>query len=276
MLEEIRQLKGEEDGPISIILAGVHGDERCGVEALEKILPNLRIEKGEVLFGYGNPQAIKANKRYIEANLNRMFVEDKSLSLKEKESYEYKRAQFLKTYLDKAETLLDIHASSVKNTKPFVICEANAKGIFEYLPVNIIVSGFDEVEPGGTDYYMNKSGKTGICVECGYLNNPQSTEIAEESIFAFLKVRGHITKDNMVCRRQRYVRMYKKYFAKTDNFILSKTFGDFEEVQKGQLIGIDGGEEVRALKQSVILFAHNGKKVGDEAFLLGEEKESLV
>ena len=39
MFEEITQLTGKEKGPASIILAGVHGDEKCGVEALKKILP---------------------------------------------------------------------------------------------------------------------------------------------------------------------------------------------------------------------------------------------
>jgi len=275
MFEEISQLTGKEKSPTSIILAGIHGNERCGVEALEKILPNLEIERGVILFGYGNPRAIETNKRYLEANLNRMFANDDSLSANEKESYEYNRAQFLKTYLDKADALLDIHASSIPNSKSFAICEANAKGIIEYLPVDLVVSGFDKVEPGGTDYYMNSNEKVGITLECGYLNDPQSTKVAEESVFAFLKSRGHLAND-IKPQQQSYVRVYKKYFTKTDNFTLSKPFENFEALEENQLIGIDGQEEIRALKRSLILFAHNCNKTESEAFLLGEKKENLV
>ncbi len=275
MFEEITQLTGKEKGSTSIILAGIHGDEKCGVEALRKILPNLEIERGRILFGYGNPRAIEAHQRFTEANLNRMFKSDDVLSKNEKGSYEYKRAQFLKNYLNLADALFDIHASSIPETKPFVICEENAKGIVEYLPVDLVVSGFDKVEPGGTDYYMNSIGKIGICVECGYLGNPKSAQIAEESIFAFLKARRHITSD-ITPRIQSYVRIYKKYHTKTDKFTLSKPFENFEVVEEDQLIGIDGEEEIKATKQSLILFAHNCKKIGGEAFLLGEKKESLV
>ncbi|MDE1919095.1 MAG: succinylglutamate desuccinylase/aspartoacylase family protein [Patescibacteria group bacterium] len=270
MSEEITELIGKEEGPTSIILAGIHGNEQCGVEALKKILPSLKIEKGNVLFGYGNPRAIEANKRYTETNLNRMFKNNELLSKKEKESYEYQRAQFLKTYLGKAEALLDIHASSTPNSKVFAICEANAKGIIEYLPVDLVVSGFDDVQPGGTDYYMNSIGKVGICVECGYLGSPESIKTAEESIFAFLKARGHLSND-IAAKRQSHVRMYDLYFTRTDNFTLSKPFADFEEIKKGQVVGTDGGEEVKTGKNSVILFARNRGRVGDEAFLLGEK-----
>src|SRR3989338_1698315 len=275
MFEEITKIVGREEGTTSIVLVGVHGDEKCGVEALEKILPNLEIERGTVVFFYGNPRAIETNKRYTETNLNRMFNDDELLTTKEKESYEYRRAQFLKTYLDKTEVLLDIHASSIPNSRVFAICEANANGIVEFLPVDLVVSGFDKVEPGGTDYYMNSIGKIGICLECGYIKDPQSAKIAEESIFAFLKARGHMT-NILVPQKQTYVQMFKKYFAKTDKFTLSKPFENFEVLKENQIIGIDGQEEVKTSKRSLILFAHNGTKVGDEVFLLGEEKESLV
>ena len=275
MYEEITKLIGKEKGPTSIILAGVHGDERCGIDALEKILPTILIEKGIVLFGYGNPRAIEANKRFTESNLNRLFKDDDLLLETERNSYEYKRAQFLKKYLNQADALLDIHANLTLNSKPFLICEVNAKEIVERLPIDLVVSGFDHIQPGGTDYYMNSIGKIGICVECGYLNDPQSTQIAEKNIFAFLKARGHI-KNSLKPQSQSHVRIYDSYKVKTNRFTLVKTFNDFEEILKGQTIGIDGGEKVKAERRCVILFARNREQIGDEAFLLGEKKNSLV
>ena len=275
MFEKIIQLKGKEKGTTSIILVGVHGNEKCGMEALEKVLPKLKIERGTVLFGYGNPRAIEANKRFVEANLNRMFKNDDLLSKKDVGSYEYKRAQFLKKYLKRADALLDIHASFVPNSKPFINCEANAKGIIKYLLVDLIVSGFDKIEPGGTDYFMNSLDKIGICIECGYLGNPESTVIAEKSIFSFLKARGH-TSNDFVSKTQSFIRMYDLYITKTNNFTLSKPFYDFEEISKGQIIGMDGDKEVKTEKDSVILFARNREQIGDEAFLLGENESPWI
>jgi len=273
MFEKIIQLTGKKKGLTSIILAGVHGNEKCGVIALKKILPNLKIEKGRVFVGFGNPRALKTNKRFTEANLNRMFKKNSLLSKKEKESYEYKRAQFLKKYLRKADALLDLHATTTTNSKPFVICEKNSKKIVKYLPVRLVVSGFNKVEPGGTDYYLNNLGKIGICVECGYNQDPKSVKVAQKNILAFLKARGHLV-NNLQPKKQKHIRMYSLYLTKTNNFTLAKSFVNFEKITKGQLVGLDGTKKVRAKKNSIILFACNRKKSNEEAFLLGKKERA--
>lgn len=275
MFEEITELTGKENGPTSIILTGVHGDERCGVEAMKKLLPTLQILRGRVLVAYGNPRAIEQNVRFTERNLNRMFKSDSLLSDTDKKSYEYQRAQFLKKYLDQADALLDVHASFTPKSRRFAICESNARELIRSLPFDLVVSGFDEVEPGGTDGYMNSKGKIGICAECGFLGDPASTEIAEQCILTFLRLRGHIAGDTKMIP-QSYINIYNLYLTKTDAFVLTKPFIDFEEVSSGQLIGMDGKKEVRSPKDSVILFARNRNEKGDEAFLLGEYRKNLA
>ena len=275
MSEEFKQITGEKEGPTSIIMAGVHGDEKCGITAVEEVLPNLKLERGRVFFGYGNPLAISQSKRFIEANLNRMFKKDTLLSEEDKGSYEFGRAQYLKKYLNQSDALLDIHASRTPESRPFVICEDRAKGIAEYLPVNLVVSGFDEFEPGGTDYYMNSQGKVGICLECGFIDDPNSLEVAKKGIVAFLKARGHLENGSKE-QKQTYVRVYSLYMTKTDIFTLSKDFNDFEEIKADQVIGMDGGKKIRAQKDSLIIFARNCTKKGSEAFLLGEKKDGFA
>lgn len=269
MFEDIREIIGQKSGPTSIILAGIHGNEKRSIEALMEILSTeLALEKGRLFIGYGNPEAIQKNVRFTEVNLNRMFRKD--ITINEKNSYEYRRAQFLKTYLDKSDVLLDMHVSATKNSVPFVICEPNAQDIVKYFPVGISVSGFDILEPGGTDYYMNSLGKIGICAECGFLDDPKSKDKAIEIIKAFLVACGHIEGSPSVFK-QREVKMCSLYRTKTDSFKLSKNFGDFEKVVIGQTIGFDGDTEIKADTGGVILFARNRSKIGDEAFLLGRE-----
>lgn len=275
VLEDLIKMEGEKPRPASIILVGVHGDERCGIDALDELLPNLNIETGTVWLGYGNPRAIEQNTRFTEANLNRMFKPDTDLSETDKASYEYKRAQFLKKYLNRADVLLDVHASFTPGTKPFVLCEENAREITQYLPFNFMVTGFDDVEPGGTDYYMNRQGRVGICAECGYLKDPHSTQRAKETILNFLKARNHIPGE-VKTSQPKLICMYQLYLTLTDSFKLAKPFVDFEGVEEGQILGHDGDIEVRAPKRSIILFARSCDRIGEEAFLLGKEVNSPV
>ena len=274
MQEEFIQLQGKEPGPVSVVIGGVHGNERSGILALEKLLPILEIERGTVWFGFGNPKAIEKNVRATETNLNRMFKSEEDISTEEKISYEYTRARYIKTILDQADALLDVHSSFTVGSQPFLICERNAKDIAQYLPVSLVVSGFDTVEPGGTDYYMNVHGKIGICMECGYLGDDSNSKIAEEGILAFLQSRGHLS-GSPKKYEQEYVQMDSLYMTETD-FKLAKDFQDFEDIQAGTLIGMDGDKEIYAEKDCVILFARDRPRSKDEAFLLGEKKKSLA
>ena len=200
-----------------------------------------------------------------------MFKDDDQLSDAEKRSYEYERAQFLRPYLDSVDALLDVHASTVPESRVFAICEDVDTDVAQYLPTPLLVSGFDEVEPGGTDSYMHSQNKIGICFECGYSEDPRSTAIALEAIESFFVARGHVEKDGLKPQEQQRVRMYQLYITKTDSFRLTRGFWNFEVIEKDELIGMDGEQEVRAPKKSYILFPHNRNKVGSEAFLLGEE-----
>ncbi len=266
---EVVEILGEEPGGTSMILVGVHGNETCGPLAMDYLLPDLKIERGRLLIAYANPNAILRGIRSTEQNLNRLFRPIGQLSVQELRSYEFQRALYLKTYLDQCDVLLDVHASSNPESREFVICERNAKKITDVLPIQTIVYGFDDVEPGGTDYYMNSIGKVGICVECGIIGSDKAFETALESIFSFLKARQHIS-GRLTRSKKEQIQMYELYLTKTNKFRLVKPLADFTEVEAGQIIGYDGSLAVVAERKSIILFAHNRNKVGEEAFLLGE------
>lgn len=268
--DEVIELKGSNPGQTSIILVGVHGNEICGVEAMDQILPNLKIETGKVLIAYANPKAIEQKVRFTETNLNRMFLPESEISEEDKNSYEYSRAQYLKRFLSQADALLDVHASSNTKSIPFIICERNSKKITDSLPIETVVYGFDAVEPGGTDYYMNSIGKIGVCVECGNMEDPKSTENAIESIYTFLKIQGHISGETPTPVEQKLIQMYYLHKAKTDNFTLAKPFDDFESLTAEQFIAHDGDEEIKTDRESIIIFAKNSTEIGREVFLLGE------
>ncbi len=276
MQKEIVKLVGPNNGPTSVVMVGVHGNEPCGLLALEELLLQLQINSGTVFFIVGNPNAVTENVRFTEFNLNRAFKEDDLLTNLERNSYEYHRAQFLKQYLNQTSALLDIHSSFTLDSTPFVICEENAFDIVKHFPVDLVVYGFDKINPGGTDYYMNSTGKIGICIECGEHLSEDAVKIAKQAILSFLTSRSHIYEQNLVTpTKQRKITVVSIYHSKTNNFKLSKGWGDFEKVSDGVLIGIDGQKQIFAEKDSIILFARNCDKIGGEAFYLAEENVKL-
>ncbi len=274
-MDDVIIKKGEKEGNISVIIAGTHGNERSGVIAFQKLLPQLEIDTGTVYFIYGNPRAIKAHKRFTEYNLNRLFLEDDSYPEEVQKTYEFTRAQFIKTYLDKASALLDLH-STTADTEPFIFAEKYAFPTLDFFPREFskIVSGVEDIEPGGTDGYMSRRGKIGICVEGGRHDDEKVINLALHSIHAFLIARGHLINANIIGEKltQRdFIHLSYAYYTK-ENFRLVKEFKDFSFVQKNELIGYDGREEVRVPSDGVILFAQNQDDKNVEAFLFAEKK----
>lgn len=267
--EDIFKISSKKQGPKICILGGVHGDEICGVEAIQSILNNssFKLKKGEITLIYANRKAINSNVRFVEENLNRCFLENKPKT----NSYEENLANDLKEILNECDICLDIHASFSKESQPFIICEKNAFEYIKYFPITKVCSGFDKYESGGTDYYMNLIKKIGICIECGYLADKNSKKIAINSIFSLLKTLDMIENFELIETKKEYLKLNDLYYAKS-KFSLVKEFKDFEKLKKGELIGIDGNSQIKAKNDGFIIFARN-RKLEDkdkEAFLYGK------
>jgi len=265
----ISVLTGSLPGKKLVVMVGTHGNETCGPLMLQEKLSEIQIQRGEVVFIEGNPKAIQENKRFIDQNLNRMFRPVDTYTEKERESYEFKRAQELKPLLAECDALLDIHSSGTEDTIPFVICEPNSFEIVKEFPFEIVSYGFDGIEPGGTDNYVNEHGGDGICVECGYHYDPEAKSRAWESLRDFLILNGAIDGNLNEPRDQKIIDA--NYIYKTRvNFRLAKYFADFEEITKGDWVGTDGNEKIYAPKDGVIIFARGREDSGEEAFIVGE------
>lgn len=270
-------------GPTVMILGGIHGDEICGVFAVKSLIDQratCALKKGKLILMYGNLQAIRANLRQVDENLNRMFHTDPAAyTPKMQESYAYLRAMQIKPYLDQTDVLLDLHSVGNQDAVPFVICEENGREIARHFSVPIVCSGLDDAHPGGTDGYMNKSGKIGLCLECGQHTDPGAVELAQEGITTFLAAMGMLDADSQLLSKlsptvqpaQRQIRVATIYKNRYASFQLAKNFEEFEEVQVGELLGYDGDAPVYAEKTALILFARSRTAPGEECFCLAEE-----
>ena len=258
------------DGPNLVIMAGVHGDEPCGVSALIEAMTKYTIIRGRITWVIGSPKAVNNSCREYQTNLNRIFRDDLSLSEFEKKTYEYARSRELMPILAEADGLLDIHSSTTLDTIPFIICEQHSYQTASFLPAKVIVSGIDVLHPTGTDAYVNKMGGQGICIECGNHNDPQAVTVARAAIESFFCAFGMIqTKELGIPTSHRYIKAERIYKNKS-TFVLTKDFPEFARINKGDVIGYDGGREVCADRSGVILFPQNCTEQGREAFVFGK------
>ena len=262
------------DELVSVIMAGVHGNEPAGRKAFDLVVPDLTIKNGKVIFIYGNPRAMAEGTRFSQggANLNGMFKDDADLSVRERSSYEYDRAQELKPTLLSSTALLDVHGTANPDSVPFVIAEPGKPlAIARHLPYDIISSGYDEQQPGGTDHFMNKHGRVGICCETGPNGHEHSVPKAVESIRTFLQIRGHIEGETEPRDNQKHIRVKGMHRAK-DTFTFREPFPEFAPVEKDEVIGTDGSNTITASDKGYLIFTSQLiVPPGDEAFLFGKD-----
>lgn len=266
----IIKIIGKEPGKTLAVFCGVHGNEKAGVYAVTEVLKSIKIKKGIVYFVYANPEAIKKNVRLIRKNLNRCFLKNNK-----GKTLEDKRARQLMKILDKCEGLLDLHASNVEKATPFVICEKHSYKLAKIFDVGIVSSGWDRIEPGATDGYMNKRKETiSAGVECGYAGESEKNAgLAKKCIFQFLQFFNCIDKEvDFSNRKQKLIKVTKAVKKQTDDFSFSKKYADFEKLKSGELIARDGKKKYMAGKNECIIFANASKKIGEEAFIIGKVK----
>jgi succinylglutamate desuccinylase len=95
-------LHGDEVGPIDAALALIRGladgSERYG---------------GRLTIFVGNPEAARAGRRFLEADLNRVFLDDAPPSL------EQRRARALMPLLDACDLFIDFHQTAGLSLEPF-------------------------------------------------------------------------------------------------------------------------------------------------------------
>jgi len=104
----------------------IHGNEFGSLPAAVRLVQALRSgelqPKGRVTVFIGNPEAARENRRYLEADLNRVFL-DTGL-----DQHEHRRARALMPILDSADVFIDFHQTILQTRQPFYIFPWNPTG----------------------------------------------------------------------------------------------------------------------------------------------------
>lgn len=247
------------------IMVWVHWNELSWINALNRILWNIKIISWKVYFIIANLKALEINQRLYEKNLNRCFVEKIDW-----ETYEDLRAQEIIPYLKESDYLLDVHNTiNQGNSIPFLISEY--KDLGKYFDVDLVISGFDKLHPGWSDSFMNTIWKIGLCLESWSIYDPKWPEIAERWIINFLKFTKNIDWETAIKNEQKHIVFDNIYKNTTPNFKFAKKFNDFEPINKWQLIWYDWKNPVYSDRNGYIVFTYIPQKIWEECFCLWKD-----
>lgn len=260
--------KGRKPGKTLAVFAGVHGNEKVGVLALDEIIPKIKIEFGTVYFVYANPKAITANTRKIKKDLNRSCLPNNN-----GKSYEDIRARILMRILGEADALLDLHAFSDKGGTPFIIAEKDSYNLAKKLNFKFVISGWDSFDIGSTDGYMRSLGKPAICLELGSNSKARKyLPLTIKSIRQFLEYYGTVENRTQGGRQktQIYSRLQKRIYKNGADFRFSKAYRTCYLLKAGEIFAVSKNKKYRAGRNSQILFPTPRAKVGDETCLIAK------
>ena len=162
--------------PELAVVAAIHGDEPCGMRAIERLIAEGPAVERPVKLIVANERALDEGVRYTEADLNRIFP-----GAPDAPEYERRLATDLLQEVRDC-TVLSLH-STQSFDRPFAVIEADdpiAAAVSPYLSIEaaVDVGGFAE---GRLIDYADV-----IEIECGYQGSPEAAENAEQVVREFL------------------------------------------------------------------------------------------
>ncbi len=276
-------------GPALTVLGAVHGNERCGAEAVARLAADIDrdlvvLKRGILqLVPVANPRAYREGVRFVERNLNRHLYPKE-----QKRHYEDHLDPILCGLLDGTEVLLDLH-SYTSQGGPFIFLGGNDARELAYaraLGVPDFVCGWSEAfgggdgsrESQGTTEYARSQGALAVTLECGHHHNADAAQIGYQAI---LRALWHLDMLDEGCLatlgldvqasagRQRGVRM-KSVYRREQGASFARPWKHFDSVAKGEAMAmLAGGEILPAPENGFIVLPKDNAAAGEEWFYFG-------
>lgn len=252
------QITGRLPGVTAVLFGGIHGDEPAGGKAIEHLLTaiergELLVERGKVILAIGNEVALKRGVSCERYDLNRSF---RGEPLTPAHSYEERRVEELKSILQGAHYLLDLHQTS-RPSKPFIMCEEHLLEEAKEMCVGPIVTGWSLLDPlnlsGDTESYFNSIGGKGFTFEAGQQGGAEGETYAVEAALHYLRHAGCVELNTALPAHSPVYKLFASKRFDRDTFRYTREYSTFDILEKDELIGTDNTGEYRAPSPCVII-----------------------
>jgi len=259
-----------------VFQAITHGDEVGALPALIGVMRELAAGRlrfgGRAHFVLGNPEAALKGTRFVERDLNRVFVDDAP------ESLEARRAQALMPILDDCELFIDFHQTSQPARRPFYsfpwredwAAWTRALGgdtAWTTRPAGAIFV------PGMrcTDEYVRDRGAMGMTLELGQSGfTPMAARRAREEMLTAMSLLDALATDATSLEAAAAARPAPDCFA----VVHVEPFGDpamalapgwssFAPLREGQPLGASSAPALEAAADGEMLFPVYPERTGD-------------
>ena len=271
--------KGKQPGPLLLCLAGIHGDEPAGITAAKRVAAELDDSIcGSFVALAGNLSALRATRRYIDVDLNRLWTDDRIAELRSPIGNTDSRIEAqeqnellncLDSYLNKASRdifFIDLHSTSSESI-PFAVTigNSNQRGLTKCFPVPVIRVVHGKI-PGSIIDFMARQGSAAITFEGGAHAAPVTIAAHEAALWLALEHAGIVKNSHFqkTTQHEEFLRtqarsidgvyevFYKHDLTADDNFSMLPDIRNFEVVHKGDLLAYDKRGEVRALDDGYV------------------------
>lgn len=280
-LQSVVRITQDATGPRVVMFSGIHGDEISGVHAVEKLMFDFfggtrTLLRGSLTLARGNEQALKAERRYIKHNLNRMFREQYGPSI-DTTSYEFTRAQELKTLLQNADYFLDLHSAPIAQ-EPFLVAEQHALEFYSKLGIPRIMTGWSKFSSGSiggdTENYANAHGAMSATLESGSHFEKRSNDIAYGTVLSLLSLLGMIdVTERPAANPVEVFEVYAVVTKDADDFRYAGDVSNFQLFKRGQTFAFQNKKPVQVMEDTYLLIPMKPEdtKIGEEVCYLGRK-----
>jgi len=288
----IGKIKGKSKGPTIVFFGGIHGNETAGVFALKEVFEKTKeTQVAGTIYGVsGNLKALKTNQRFIDKDLNRVWLKENLSQLENKinpnneEGEQQELYRILKKILKEEEGpfyFIDLHTTSSK-TLPFItindaLINRKFSGLF---PVPVVL-GIEEYLDGPLLSYINKLGYVSLGFESGQHDDLNAITNNVAFIYLSLIFAGALKRDevqnfNDYCDilanasnqdKEVYEVVYLHRLLKTKDFKMKPNFKSFQNVKKGEQLATEENKIIES-PYSAKIFMPLYQTKGNEGFFI--------
>ncbi len=276
-----------------IFIAAMHGNETSGVLALRKFFKDINnnqtLINGTVIGLIANLQALKANLRYVDEDMNRLWTQKTLQRNKKIKNTEEQELTILNGLIEKIISLkkkkniiiVDLHNTSSPNGVFTIVNNEKEIKIAKHLNIPVVSNLFSKVKGSLANYYHNKN-VTSIVFEGGAIGDPASINNHEAGIWKILENNKFINSEAIPERvvdnynkmtifakdvSGKYSVKYIHRIKKIDNFLMNPNMRNFEYIEKNQVIAHDKKGPIKSPYQGHLLMPLYQEQ-GNEGFYI--------
>lgn len=283
----MHRFESGKPGPHVLVNALTHGNEICGMVAATHLLDTgVRPKIGTLTVSFANIEAYEAfdidnpyENRQLVHNLNRIWSPQWLDG--DEQSPELRRARELRPVLDAADYVLDIHSTRAP-VQPFWVypemdrntalaAAVGAPAVQLVMPAGRF-PGTGVLNYGRHGDPASDSGGA-LVVECGQHFAQSAALLATDVTLRFLAHLGLIDApaNSAPAAPAQPFRLLEVHMVKSEDFTFTRPLLGFEVFNKGELIAINAGEEIRSPCDNCTIFMPTRMPiVGREAVYLTE------